>query len=68
MDYEEMLQHSTDGQYWTNSSFALTSVLMHSTELWYLTNLIDPTKSFDNIKPFLSDNIREKFKVRSIDF
>ena len=64
MDYEEMLRHSTDGQYWTNSSFALTSILMHSTEMWHLNNLVRPTESFVEISPFLSENIRAKLKVR----
>jgi hypothetical protein len=64
MDFEEMLRHSTDGQYWTNSSFALTSILMHSSELWHLTNLVLPLASFVEITPFLSENIRAKLQVK----
>lgn len=63
MDSEEMLRKSTDGQYWTNSSFALVSTLMHSTDMWHLSNLIEPSKQFVDTTPFLSETIRAKLQV-----
>jgi hypothetical protein len=59
-----MCLHSTDGQYWTNSTFALTSIVMHSSELWNLTNIVKPVEPFVEITPFLSENIRDKLQVR----
>ena len=64
MDYEEMLRHSSNGQYWSNATFALTSILMHSTEMWHLANLSNPVEeSFEAVTPFLSENIRIKLQV-----
>jgi hypothetical protein len=64
MDFEEMLRNSTDGQYWTNSSIALTSILMHSTEMWHLSHLHDSyEESFTSVTPFLSENIRTILQV-----
>jgi hypothetical protein len=65
MDFKEMQQKSTDGEYWTNSSFALVTTLMHSTAMWEESNLIDPPKPFVAMTPFLSERIKAKLQVFS---
>jgi hypothetical protein len=65
MDYKEMQQKSTAGEYWTNSSFALVTTLMHSTDMWEKSNLIDPPKPFVAMTPFLSERIKAKLQVFS---
>lgn len=63
MDAEEMQRKSTDGQYWTNSCFALIATVMHSTDMWHLSNLIKHNKPFVKMTPFLSESIKEKLQV-----
>jgi hypothetical protein len=63
MDFEEMQQKSTDGQYWTNSSFALVSTLINSSDMWRLCNLTNDAEPFVEMTPFLSESIRAKLQV-----